>query len=1111
MAKAGQPVADLAQTQRLNLAIGLPLHNQQVLTQMLAQIYSPESPEYHLYLTPEQFTLQFGPTTLEYQSLMEFVQTNGLVITGTHPNRLLLDIAGSVADVQRVFHTNLRLYQHPVEPRTFYAPDLEPSALASLPILHISGLDNYLIPHPAGLKVGTAPAASSPAPLVGSGPSGTYRGNDFRGAYARGVALNGSGQMVGLLEFDGYHLVDINSYWTQASLRPVPLLNVTMDGFNGAPGGNNIEVALDIEMVSSMAPGLSQIIVYEAGPTGFGNDVLNRMANDNLAKQLSASWTFPIDANTEQIFLQFAAQGQSYFNASGDGGANAISTPADDPNVTIVGGTVLTTTGPNGAWVSETVWNRGVTPAAASSGGVSGIYPIPSWQQPVDMSQNQGSITMRNVPDVAAIADNVWVTYDGGSSSTNVGGTSCSAPLWAAFIALVNQQAGAFGRPPVGFLNPALYAIGLCNGYSTNFHDITTGNNANGSTPNEFFATPGYDLCTGWGSPFGQNLINTLAPRIGAPVLTNVSSTIISEGCSSNNGAINPGETVTVNFSFKNIGAFKTTNLLAVLKKDSNVLFPSAPQSYGVLTSGGPPATRAFTFTAAGNCGDSITPTLALFDGSAFLGNLTFSFLLGTPLTAFSENFDEATAPALPSGWTTTASNGLSLWVTSTNLHDSAPNAAFADEPPNRGIEELVSPSIAIVSPSAQLEFRNNYNTETDPNVPGKAYDGGVLEIQVGTNSFTDILAAGGSFASGGYVQTISTETNDDNPLAGRRAWGGNSGGFITTLVNLPASAAGKTIQLKWRFAVDTGNFLGGFGWYIDGVTVRDGASCCISSADLAVSQIVSPEPVAPGQSLNYSITVTNLGPDTAAAVVVTNLLPTDAILSSASPGCSAGLGFLLCQVGSLPAGSVTNFSFTIIPKSTDSITNFIQVSSPTSDPNSSNNIDVVVSTIATNFPPVFFSLPGDSVALLGSAVGFQTTAFGIQPLAYQWLFNGTPLTGETQSTLALTNVQPGQMGAYSVVVTNLNGSVTSAPPAQLTVLGPPNFQLTGFNLTQGAIAISFQTVSERTYTLEYKNSLTDPAWTPILPVTPGTGQPLTLQDTNALTLPTRFYRVLAQ
>ena len=281
------------------------------------------------------------------------------------------------------------------------------------------------------------------------------------------------------------------------------MINVLLDDFDGNPSGsNNEEVALDIEMANSMAPGLAAIIIYQAGPLGYAEDILNRMATDNLANQLSTSWGFSGTPTINQIFLQFAAQGQSFFTASGDDGAasGSVFPPSDNPYITSVGGTTLTTTGPSGSRVSETAWNwfSSGEGTHGTGGGVSTTYNIPSWQQGVpSLSTNGGSTTMRNFPDVAMVADAISIYADNGSS-LEVGGTSASAPLWAGFTALINQQAAGLGQPPVGFLNPALYAIGTGPGYATNFHDITTGNNTNLTSPTEFYAGPSYDLCTGW-------------------------------------------------------------------------------------------------------------------------------------------------------------------------------------------------------------------------------------------------------------------------------------------------------------------------------------------------------------------------------------------------------------------------------------------------------------------------------------------------------------------------------------------------------------------------------------------------------------------------------------
>jgi subtilase family serine protease len=510
----------------MDLAIGLPLRHRQDLAQLLQRLYDPGSPDYHHYLTTQQFTQRFGPSEQDYRTLVDFVTRQGFKVTGTHPNRLLLDASATTADVERAFNVKMKLYQHPTEPRTFFAPDIEPSVDTALPVLEIGGLNNYVTPHPTSLIVGPLNLPPQLQPSSGSGPAGTYIGNDFRAAYFPNVSLDGTGQTVGLFELDGYYGNDITNYESQAGLPNVPLTNVLIDGFSGNPDGNAnfiSEVSLDIEMAIAMAPGLSSVIVYEAPNTnltiGVINDLLNRMASDNLAKQISCSWAWGggTNATGDQIFLQYAAQGQSFLAASGDSGAydrfNPIAEPSDDPYITIVGGTTLTTSGPGGSWVSEKALSWFPSQANATSGGISRLYPIPSWQQPVSMSVNKGSTKMRNIPDIALTADNVFVIYNNGSQGS-FGGTSCATPLWAAFIALANQHGAIHGHPTLGFINPALYTIGQGGNYTTDFHDITVGNNTNNTSPNLFFAVAGYDLCTGWGTPNSTNMLNALFPGL---------------------------------------------------------------------------------------------------------------------------------------------------------------------------------------------------------------------------------------------------------------------------------------------------------------------------------------------------------------------------------------------------------------------------------------------------------------------------------------------------------------------------------------------------------------------------------------------------------------------
>ena len=207
------------------------------------------------------------------------------------------------------------------------------------------------------------------------------------------------------------------------------------------------------------------------------------------------------------------------------------------------------------------------------------------------MAANMGSTTMRNLPDVAMVAQNVWVIYNNGNSG-NFYGTSCASPLWAGFMALVNQQAMANGYPPVGFLNPAIYAIGKGANYAATFHDITAGNNTSSSSPTEFYAVAGYDLCTGWGTPNGFNLINALAipdplgvapgngfmstEQVGGPFSqTNLNFTLTNAGADSLNWSLaNTSVWLSVSASGGSLPAGTATTISASVNASSTNLVP---------------------------------------------------------------------------------------------------------------------------------------------------------------------------------------------------------------------------------------------------------------------------------------------------------------------------------------------------------------------------------------------------------------------------------------------------------------------------------------------------------------------------------------------------------
>ena len=280
---------------------------------------------------------------------------------------------------------------------------------------------------------------------------------------------------------------------------------------------------------------------------------------------------------------------------------------------------------------------------------------------------------------------------------------------------------------------------------------------------------------------------------------------------------------MTINVGLKNAGTTNTTTLMATLMNGGGVLPISGPQLYGSLPTNGLPVALPFTFVATGSCGAMTTAALQLQDGTNNLGTVSFSFRLGliASNTVLAENFDNVSNyTALPEGWTTSTTDAGLAWVTTSYTSDTSPYAAYSPDPANIGLNELDSPVIALPAVTTPLSFRHYYNMEN-------GFDGGVLEIKIGSDRWRDIITAGGSFQTGGYVTRLSSGYG--NPLAGRMAWTGNSGGFITTVVNLPASAAGQNIQLRWRCGSDSS--VSSLGWFVDTVSISSTTyNCCVGA-----------------------------------------------------------------------------------------------------------------------------------------------------------------------------------------------------------------------------------------------------------------------------------------
>ena len=509
------PVGMLPSNHVMNLDIVLPLRDPAGLKRFLAALYNPASPSYRHFITPQEFTRRFGPTLQDYDAVVQFARDHGFEVTGGSRDGLDVQISGPVWAVEAAFHVAMRTYQHPTENRTFYAPDQEPTADLPFALWHITGLDNYSIPHPLLVKKSDyANARNIPEEDVvthattGSGPSASFLGSDMRAAYYGGTALTGAGQNVGLLEYLGTDLADLNTYYANVhQTNSVPITLLSTDGTSTScvyPACDDTEQTLDMTQALGMAPGLSSLVMYIGS-----NDtpIIAAMTTHNpLPTAIGCSWGWtPADPSTlDPYFQKMAAQGQNFFAASGDSStwsARNEAWPADDANVVSVGGTDLVTASAGGPWKSETAW-------VDSGGGISpdGIA-IPSWQKlsGVINSSNRGSTTLRNGPDVSANANfTFYVCADQTTCTANsYGGTSFAAPMWAGYIALVNQQLVANGKPTIGFLNPTIYAQNVTSSYSTDFHDITSG------TSGSYSAVTGYDLVTGWGSP-NTGLISAL-------------------------------------------------------------------------------------------------------------------------------------------------------------------------------------------------------------------------------------------------------------------------------------------------------------------------------------------------------------------------------------------------------------------------------------------------------------------------------------------------------------------------------------------------------------------------------------------------------------------------
>jgi kumamolisin len=456
-----------------------------------------------------EYEARYGADPKDVERVKAFAAENKLKVSKVNTGARTMILSGTAGAFSQAFQVSLDRYEHPAGTfRGRTGPVRVPAALKNI-IKGVHGLDDRPQARPH-CRIASATAVSYTPPQVAK-------------LYNFPSGLSGQGQTIAIIELGGgYSQPELESYFNSLGISPSPtVLSVSVDGVKnqptGDPNGPDGEVMLDIEVAGAVAPG-AKIVVYFAPNTDAGFlDAISQAVMDkrNKPSVISISWGAPESAWTSQSLKSYnealksaAAVGVTVCVASGDNGSsdgvadgNAhVDFPASSPYALACGGTRLV--GSGGSITEEEVWND-MPNDGATGGGVSDTFPLPSWQKAANVppSINRGNRKGRGLPDLAGDADPLTgyqVQVDG--SSAVVGGTSAVAPLLAGLVTLFNQARTS----PVGYLNPNLYKkVAISPG---TFHDITRGNTG------AYQARPGWDACTGWGSPVGAPILSALTP-----------------------------------------------------------------------------------------------------------------------------------------------------------------------------------------------------------------------------------------------------------------------------------------------------------------------------------------------------------------------------------------------------------------------------------------------------------------------------------------------------------------------------------------------------------------------------------------------------------------------
>jgi kumamolisin len=482
-------------------------------------------------LTHAQYRQGHGADPEAVKLVRAFAKEYGLTVAPDTPGpeRRTIKLSGTIAAMQKAFGVTLvHTTQEGVTYRIREGSITLPAALVG-PVEAVLGLDNRPQAQPhfrvfgqTGDTTEHAQAGGFAKPHAGTSDT-SYTPPQIAALYQFPANASGAGQTIGIIELGGgYKTADLTTYFKSLGQKTPAISAVLVDGGKNSPTNANSadgEVMLDIEVAASVAPG-AKIVVYFTPNTDQGFiDAISTAVHDtkNKPSVISISWgaaesnwtTQSINA-LDAACQSAAALGVTITVATGDsgstdgvtGGQNHVDFPASSPHVLACGGTRLQ--GSGSTISSETVWNDLATDDGATGGGVSNVFPLPSWQANSNVPKPTASAGGRGVPDVSGDADpstGYTIRVDG--QNMVIGGTSAVAPLWAGLIAVANAQNGK----SAGFIQPAIYAA---KGKAA-FNDITSGTNYSG-TPVGFKAGPGWDACSGLGSPIGTKLVALVKP-----------------------------------------------------------------------------------------------------------------------------------------------------------------------------------------------------------------------------------------------------------------------------------------------------------------------------------------------------------------------------------------------------------------------------------------------------------------------------------------------------------------------------------------------------------------------------------------------------------------------